>query len=39
MTGLRGRRAAAPTRGLGAELVHDVLIQDFTFISREENER
>ena len=29
----------ATNRRLGAEVVHEVLIQDFTFISKEENER
>ena len=29
----------ATNRRLGVELVHDVLVQDFTFISKEENER
>ncbi len=29
----------ATNRRLGATVVHDVLIQDFTFISKEENER
>ncbi len=29
----------ATNRRLGVEVVHDVLIQDFTFISKEENER
>jgi len=33
------RLVAATNRRLGSELVHDVLIQDFTFISKEENER
>ena len=39
VTGLTGRLVAATNRRLGAEIVHDVLIQDFTFISKEENER
>ena len=39
VAGLTTRLVAATNRRLGAELVHDVLIQDFTFISREQNER
>ena len=39
VAGLTSRLVAATNRRLGAELVHDVLIQDFTFISKEENER
>ena len=39
VTGFTTRLVAATNRRLGAELVHDVLIQDFTFISKEENER
>lgn len=39
VNGLLVRLAAATNRRLGAEMVHDVLVQDFTFISREENER
>ena len=39
VNGLLARLAAATNRRLGAAVVHDVLVQDFTFISREENER
>ena len=39
VNGLLTRLAAATNRRLGVAVVHDVLIQDFTFISREENER
>ena len=37
--GLTKRIAAATNTRLGEEVVHDVLVQDFTFISKEENER
>ena len=37
--GFTGRLVAAANKRLGADIVHDVLIQDFTFISKEENER
>ncbi len=39
INGFTGRLVAATNKRLGAEIVHDVLIQDFTFISKEENER
>ena len=39
IAGFTGRLAAATNKRLGAEIVHEVLIQDFTFISKEENER
>ena len=39
VAGLTGRLVGATNRRLGADIVHDVLIQDFTFISKEENER
>ncbi len=39
INGLTARLVAATNKRLGAEVVHDVLIQDFTFISKEENER
>ncbi len=39
INGFTGRLVAATNRRLGAEIVHEVLIQDFTFISKEENER
>ena len=39
INGLTGRLIVATNHRLGADLVHDVLIQDFTFISKEENER
>lgn len=37
--GLTAHLVAATNKRLGADIVHDVLIQDFTFISKEENER
>ncbi len=37
--GFTKRLVAATNKRLGGDLVHDVLIQDFTFISKEENER
>ena len=39
INGFTGRLVAATNKRLGAPIVHDVLIQDFTFISKEENER
>lgn len=39
INGFTARLVAATNARLGTEIVHDVLIQDFTFISREENER
>ena len=39
ITGFTKRLVTATNTRLGAEVVHDVLIQDFTFISKEENER
>ena len=39
IAGFTGRLVAATNKRLGADIVHDVLIQDFTFISKEENER
>ena len=36
---LTARLVAATNKKLGADIVHDVLIQDFTFISKEENDR
>ena len=39
INGLTTRLVAATNKRLGADIVHDVLIQDFTFISKEENER
>ena len=39
INGLTGRLLAATNKRLGSDIVHDVLIQDFTFISKEENER
>ena len=37
--GLTSRIRAATNQRLGSEVVHDVLVQDFTFISKEENDR
>jgi len=37
--GLTKRVVAATNARLGEEVVHDVLVQDFTFISKEENDR
>ena len=39
LNGFTNRLVNATNRRLGTEIVHDVLIQDFTFISKEENER
>ncbi len=39
INGLTARLIAATNKRLGSDLVHDVLIQDFTFISKEENDR
>lgn len=39
INGFTGRLVAATNKRLGSEIVHEVLIQDFTFISKEENER
>ena len=39
INGFTARLIAATNKRLGAEIVHEVLIQDFTFISKEENER
>ena len=39
INGFTARLVAATNARLGSAIVHDVLIQDFTFISREENER
>ena len=39
VNGLTTRLVAATNRRLGVDIVHDVLIQDFTFISKEENDR
>lgn len=36
---LTSHLVASANQRLGARIVHDVLIQDFTFISKEENER
>ena len=37
--GFTKKLVVATNRRLGVDLVHDVLVQDFTFISKEENER
>ena len=37
--GLTKRLVAATNTRLGEEVIHDVLVQDFTFISQEENDR
>ena len=37
--GLTKRLVAATNTRLGEEVVHDVLVQDFTFISKEENDK
>lgn len=39
INGFTRRLVAATNKRLGVDLVHDVLIQDFTFISKEENDR
>jgi hypothetical protein len=39
VNGLTKHLVTATNQRLGAEVVRDVLIQDFTFISKEENER
>ena len=39
INGLTKRLIKTTNERLGTDLVHDVLIQDFTFISKEENER
>ena len=39
INGLTTRLVAATNKRLGADVVHDILIQDFTFISKEENDR
>ena len=39
ITGFTKHLVAATNKRLGVDLVHDVLVQDFTFISKEENER
>lgn len=39
VNGFTRRLVAATNKRLDAAVVHDVLIQDFTFISKEENER
>ncbi len=39
ITALTKRLVAATNARLGEDVVHDVLVQDFTFISKEENDR
>lgn len=39
INGLTTHLVAATNQRLGVDLIHDVLIQDFTFISKEENGR
>lgn len=39
INGLTKHLVVATNKRLGADIVHDVLIQDFTFISKEENDR
>jgi hypothetical protein len=39
VTGLTTQLVAATNRRLGEQIVHDVLIQDFSFISKEASER